>query len=52
MKKILFALIVSLFASSVLSAQDIITKKNGQKIECNVIEVDDRNVMYRDLDDR
>lgn len=51
MKKILFALIVSLFASSVLSAQDIITKKNGQKIECNVIEVDDRNVMYRDLDD-
>ena len=51
MKKILFVLIALFSGISALSAQDIITKKNGHTIECNVIEVDDRNIMYRHLDD-
>ena len=51
MKKILFILSVLLFSAAAVSAQDIITKKNGEDIKAKVLEIDTRNVKYRLFDE-
>ena len=40
-----------LLGTSVVSAQDLITKKNGEDIKAKVIEIDNSNVKYRLYDE-
>lgn len=50
MKKILFSVLMLLCASSVLSAQDIITKRNGEDIKAKILEVNLNEIKYRKWD--
>ena len=51
MKRILLVLSALLLGTSVVSAQDLITKKNGEDIKAKVIEIDNSNVKYRLYDE-
>lgn len=51
MKRILFVLSVLLVSAVTASAQDIITKKNGEDIKAKVLEIDNSNVKYKLFDE-
>ena len=46
MKRLIFIIAAVLFSAVSASAQDIITKKNGEDIRAKVLEVDNTNVRY------
>ena len=47
MKRFILAMAVLLMSSAMVSAQDIITKKDGQDIKVKVLEVGNSEVRYR-----
>ena len=51
MKRILSVLSVLLISAAVASAQDLITKKNGEDIMAKVLEIDNANVRYHLYDE-
>lgn len=50
-RRILFILSVLLVSAVTASAQDIITKKNGEDIKAKVLEIDNSNVKYKLFDE-
>jgi hypothetical protein len=50
MKKIIICCITTLFLTNILSAQDILTKKNGEDIKAKVLEVTNNEVKYKKFD--
>lgn len=51
MKRILFVLSVLVMSAVTVSAQDLITKKNGEDIKAKVLEIDDNSVKYKLFDE-
>lgn len=51
MKRIILILSSLLMCVATVSAQDIITKKNGEDIQAKVLEIDNNNVKYKLFDE-
>ncbi len=51
MKKLFFTLMLVLSAAAAAMAQDIITMKDGRRIEAKVLEISSQNVRYRMFDE-
>lgn len=51
MKKLFFTLMLVLSAAAAAGAQDIITMKDGRRIEAKVLEISSQNVRYRMFDE-
>ena len=51
MKRILIVLSALLVCAATASAQDMITKKNGEDIKAKVLEIDNSNVKYKLFDE-
>lgn len=51
MKRILFVMSVLIMSAVSVSAQDLITKKNGEDIKAKVLEIDNTNVKYKLFDE-
>lgn len=51
MKKILIILSALFVCAATASAQDVITKKNGEDIKAKVLEIDNSNVKYKLFDE-
>ena len=51
MKRILIVLSALLVCAATVSAQDVITKKNGEDIKAKVLEIDNSNVKYKLFDE-
>jgi hypothetical protein len=52
MKKIIFALLTSIFATTFCLSQDIITKKSGEDIQAKVLEVTTPEIKYKKFDNQ
>jgi hypothetical protein len=51
MQKYTLSLLFVIFTLTSIKAQDIITKTDGETIECRIIEVTAQLVSYKDFDD-
>jgi hypothetical protein len=52
MKKLIFTILIKIFFVCVISAQDIITDKNGEDIMAKVIEVTQTEIKYKKYDNK